>query len=386
MSERENQEMNEPKTDDYRYRWDYGAQCAYEAQKQKQTKRRGAWTYAIVMASVFAACLALLVGVLIWYSAGGTVNDRIETVAKKVSPSTVLIHTTDGEGSYGYGTGFFIRSDGYIATNYHVVENGRNVQVTLYSGQRAAAQLIGYSAIDDLAVLKIQGMGYPTVKIGDSDALRVGELAVAIGHPSGADGSLPWTTTHGIVSALDRVVSVSGGGKHGEMTMIQTDAPVNPGNSGGPLCNSRGEVIGIVTSKHTTYEGIGFAIPINNAMELLREIVETGSADGIESNVAKVRPTIGIGVRDIVEGDVYYDMQGKKYTAEKTGVLVSSVDETGAAYGSLQVRDIIIAMDGKTVETQNDLRELLYKHKSGDETTLVIWRDGQSKSVKIRLG
>ena len=221
---------------------------------------------------------------------------------------------------------------------------------------------------------------------GAGNVARVGELAVAIGHPSGADGSLPWTTTHGIISALDRVVSVSGGGKHGEMTMIQTDAPVNPGNSGGPLCNSRGEVIGIVTSKHTTYEGIGFAIPINNAMELLREIVETGSADGIESNVAKVRPTIGIGVRDIVEGDVYYDMQGKKYTAEKTGVLVSSVDETGAAYGSLQVRDIIIAMDGKTVETQNDLRELLYKHKSGDETTLVIWRDGQSKSVKIRLG
>ncbi len=394
MSERENQELNEPKTDDYRYRWNYGDQCAYENQKQNKKRRSGAWGYAIVMFASFAACLALLVGVLVWYQRNEPLNEAppptdaapalsVTEVAEKVSPSTVLIYATNSS-SYGYGTGFFIRSDGYIATNYHVVENKTSIQVTLYSGKSAMAQLIDYSAADDLAVLKIEGRDYPAVTVGDSDALRVGELAVAIGNPSGTNAS--WTTTHGIISALDREVTVEGTGTVEEMTMIQTDAPVNPGNSGGPLCNSRGEVIGIVTRKLSEYEGIGLAIPINGAMKILNVIVETGSADGIESTISKVRPTIGINVTDVKQGGKYYDSRGREYTAEKTGILIGSVQTGGAAYGILQAGDIIIAIDGEAVEDQEDLKEILYRHKVGDEIAITVWRFGESATLRVKLG
>lgn len=394
MSEREKQELNEPKNEDYRYRWNYGDQCAWENQNQKKIKSRGAWIYALVMVSVFASCLALLVGVLVWYHEDeptdqmppASENNALWTVAEvseRVTPSTVLIYASASSTS-GYGTGFFIRSDGYIATNYHVVQNKRNIQVTLYSGESVDAKLIAYSQPDDLAVLKIAGTNYPTVTIGDSDALRVGELAIAIGNPSGKDAS--WTTTHGIISALERGVTVTGNGTIEEMAMIQTDAPVNPGNSGGPLCNAKGEVIGIVTRKLSDYEGIGFAIPINGAMKILNTIVETGSADGIESTLTKVRPTIGIKVYDIEKGETYQDSRGNEYTAEKSGVMISSVERNGSAYGILQAGDIIIGMNDQTVQNQNDLLEILYRHEVGDEVSITVWRLGEAATFKLRLG
>ena len=296
MSEHEKQEMSEQAPNDYRYQWNYGAQCAYENERAKQKKRSGALVYALVMTAVFAVCLALLIGVLVWYDVDVEQNMTVAEVSEAVSPATVLIYAT-GTSSYGYGTGFFIRSNGYIATNYHVVQDKTEISVTLYSGQVLGAKLIDYSVPDDLAVLKVEGSGFPTVSVGNSDALRVGELAIAIGNPSGTDAA--WTTTQGIISALNREVTVTGTGTIEELTMIQTDAPVNPGNSGGPLCNARGEVIGIVTRKLSDYEGIGFAIPINGAMKILNTIVDTGSASGIQSSISKVRPTIGIGVSDI---------------------------------------------------------------------------------------
>ena len=395
MSERENQELNEPKNDDYRYRWNYGDQCAWEAQSKKESKRRGAWTYACVMVAVFAACLALLIGVLVWYRGDdGTIPPppavlddayfgTVATVSEKVTPSTVLIYAASSTAS-GYGTGFFVRSDGYIVTNYHVVEKKGNIQVTLYSGETVPARVIDFSAVDDLAVLKIEGKGYPAVTIGNSDALRVGELAVAVGNPSGKDAS--WTTTHGIISALKREVSVTGSGTIEEMTMIQTDAPVNPGNSGGPLCNANGEVIGIITRKLSDYEGIGFAIPINGAMEIVNKIVETGSADGIESTITKVRPTIGIGVTDIEKGKTYYDSKGNAYTAGENGVLINTIERNGSAYGILKVADIIVAIDGQTVGNRDALSNLLYRYKVGDEVSITVLRAGERLTFKIRLG
>lgn len=278
------------------YRWDYGAQTAYDTAEKRKQKRKGVLIYAIIMTLFFALCLGGLAVTVIWYgddrsaTATGTVLSTAE-VAELVNPSTVLIYASTTS-SYGYGTGFFIRENGYIATNAHVVEGSTYISVTLYSGEVLDAELVGSSTADDLAVLKIKGNGYPVVRIGNSDTLRVGETAIAIGNPSGADA--PWTTTQGIISALNREVTVEGSYSIEELTMIQTDAPVNPGNSGGPLCNDRGEVIGVVTRKLTSYESIGLAIPINGAMEILNAIVETGSADGVQSSISKKRPTIGI--------------------------------------------------------------------------------------------
>lgn len=377
----------------YQYRWSYGDQCAFEQGQRRKKKRGGVLVYAIVMTAVFAVCIGLLVGVLAIYGAGGydVTEDTSNTdgalttaeVSELVTPSTVLIYAS-GQTASGYGTGFFIRENGYIATNYHVVENREYISVTLHSGEELEAELINYSEPDDLAVIKVADGVYPAVKIGNSDAISVGDVAIAIGNPSGANAS--WSTTQGIISALNREVTVTQTGMIEELTMIQTDAPVNPGNSGGPLCNDRGEVIGIVTRKLTDYEGIGLAIPINGAMEILNAIVDTGSADGVQSSISKVRPTIGITVQDIKVGDKYYDAKGNVYTSTQAGVFVVAVDAAGSASGKLKPGDIITSINGETIENQDDLKEQLYSYEVGDDIVLLVWRDGQTVSVLITLG
>ena len=379
---------NGDKPQGYTYYWNYGDQTAYENAQKKRKQRNGVFAYAIIITVFFVLCLVMLAATVIWYGSGddGTVitGSGLTTVevAEQVNPSTVLIYAADSMTS-GYGTGFFIRENGYIATNAHVVDSAKQISVTLYSGEVLKAELIGSSEPDDLAVLKIEGTGYPVAKIGDSDALRVGETAIAIGNPSGADA--PWTTTQGIISALNREITLEGTSSIEEMTMIQTDAPVNPGNSGGPLCNDRGEVIGIVTRKLTNYESIGLAIPINGAMKILSAIIETGSADGVQSSISRVRPTIGIKGGTIVKGDPY-TLGGVSYVAEKNGVIVSSVEPTGAATGILEVADIIISFEGKFVEDMDSLIEMLYTHKVGDEVSITVWRDGGEVTVSVTLG
>lgn len=264
----------------YEYRWDYAAQKSFDENEKKKNRKRGAWTYAIVMASAFLLCFAMLAGVLIWYGVTGRKKQAYGSlsaneVTERVSPSTVLIYTKRSDGSYSSGTGFFIRSDGYIATNYHVVEKGKEFEVTLYSAKRVSAELVGSSKENDLAVLKIKGSGYPTVILGNSDAVKVGDTAFVIGNPNGAYGA--WTTTQGIISAVDRQSTIN----NKACRMLQTDAAINPGNSGGPLCNDRGEVIGVVTQimldqEGERSEGFGLAIPINKAAKILEEIISKG--------------------------------------------------------------------------------------------------------------
>ncbi len=370
-----------------RYYWDYGEQLAHDTKSAKKQRRRGIAVYATVMSVFFLACIAVLVAALVWFGAtpaGKLTAGSMTTadVAEAVNPAVVLIYGSSAD-SYGYGTGFFIREDGYIATNAHVVQGRTYISVTLFSGEELEAEVVGASTADDLAVLKIKGNGYPVVRIGDSDKLRVGDRAIAIGNPSGADA--PWTTTQGIISALDREVTVEGAASIEELTMIQTDAPVNPGNSGGPLCNDRGEVIGVVTRKMSSYESIGLAIPINGAMEILDAIVKTGSADGVQSSISKVRPTIGITGATITAEDTYI-LGGKEIVAGRDGVIVSTVDDNGAAAGILQIADIIIAIDGKTVADMDALREILYSHKVGDRVSITVWRNNAEKTVQIVLG
>ena len=370
------------------YRWDYSEQVAYDNALAKKRNRKGVLIYAIVMTLFFFLVLSILAATVIWYAANDPVqfdpSSSLTTVeiAEKVNPSTVLIYGSSSSGS-GYGTGFFIREDGYIATNAHVVSGHTYLSVTLYSGEEFEAELIGMSTTDDLAVLKIEGKNYPVVEIGNSDALRVGEKAVAIGNPAGTDAS--WTTTQGIISALNREVTVVGTSTIEVLSMIQTDAPVNPGNSGGPLCNERGEVIGVITRKLSEYESLGLAIPINGAMEILNQIVEKGNANDIESSISKKRPTIGIKAGTIKKGDKY-SLGGVEYVAEKDGVIVSSVEANGAAANLLQVADIIIAFDGKPISDMETMVELLYQHKIGDKVPITVWRQGQEVTVTVTLG
>mgnify|MGYP001084634289 CR=1 FL=1 len=384
-------------TPEYRYRWRYDEQCAYDAQMKKKQRKSGALVYALVTVFVFMLCFALLAATLIWYQAqpsnqgnvpigGGQTGGALTTgqVSEIITPATVLVYAAN-ETSYAYGTGFFLTTDGYLATNYHVVENADYYAVSLSDApnERIEAELVGYRKNEDLAVLKIKGTGYVVPAIGNSDGLHVGDVAIAVGNPSGEDGA--WSTTQGIVSALNRKVTVTVGTSAVELSMIQTDAALNPGNSGGPLCNDRAEVIGIVTRKKTDTEGISYALPINGAMEILRAIVEKGHADDVNPSFSKVRPVLGISCTTVEQGDEY-TYRGQLCIAETDGILVTSITSGSGADGKLQVGDIICSMGGKRVRTVEELTEQLYTYSVGDEVSFKVQRNGESVTVKVELG
>ena len=397
MSEEEKKNISEeepiaPADGRYLYRWDYHEQADANERATRAEKRRGVTVYGLIMASVFAACLVVLIGVLGWYQISG--NNRLEgtrlpitggvsntaAVAATVNPSTVLIQCGSS-----YGTGFFITENGYIATNYHVVSANEEILVQTYAGKTLRATICGYSGYDDLAVLKIDGHGYPAVTLGDSDAMAVGDSVVVIGHPSGVDGA--WSTTQGVISAFNRSSAITapddgiGSTTIGYLKMMQTDATVNPGNSGGPICNSRGEVIGVITSKNSRYEGMGYALPINEARVVLTALIEKGSIDVAESPLITLRPFLGITARAVLRSEEYEE--GK--VATHSGVLVVEVQENGAANGILQADDIIVALNGKSISDNNQLLNRLNEYKVGDTVTLKIIRGGEEKTVSVTL-
>ena len=372
------------------YHWNYAAQTAFDRELEQKQRKQGAWTYALIMSAVFIVCISLLLCVAFRYQSEHlqTPNSSLQgentigAVAEEVNHATVLILASNGYKT-SFGTGFFIRSDGYIATNDHVVANQSEIQVHLYTGEVLKAEYVAGSSADDLAVLKVHGNRYPTVRIGDSSKVRVGDVAIAIGNPSGEEAS--WTTTQGIISSTARRVSVSGTGYTAEVKMMQTDAPVNPGNSGGPLCNANGEVIGIVTRKLTDYEGIGFAIPINEAMQSLEKMID-GTFRQSESTVAATRPGIGISVAELTAGTVLSFENGEEYTLPYSGVCVQKVVAGSGADGVLQIGDVIYAMDGKTVSDIASLQALLYRYNIGESVTFKIFRRGTETEVTVQLG
>ncbi len=364
----------------YAYRWSYAEQAAYDKAERKKRQGRGAGVYALIMAIAFLICIAVLVVTLV-------VNSTVEPpltdlptgqIAEAVNPATVLI-SVSVENSIGYGTGFFVRSNGYIVTNYHVVANARSMSVTLYTGETLEPVLKWHSAADDLAVLKVEGSDFPTVAIGNSDEVAVGDKAVAIGNPSGVN--CPWTTTQGIISAVNREITVESPSAIVDMVMLQTDAPVNPGNSGGPLCNGQGEVIGIVTRKVTDSDGLGMAIPINGAMELVNAYIDRGSTDYVVSKNARVRASLGIQAASVKEGDQIT----ASYYAEQDGVLVVATTKGGSAEGILQPGDIILKMDGERIQDMDALKEKLYEYRGGDRVTIVIDRLGEEMTVSVQF-
>lgn len=382
----------------YAFRWDYTDQDSANAQAEKKKRRSGMRTYAIVMTAAFAVCFAILVAILILDGFANITETKIiesertvyvreydsesgvltiPEIANKVKPSVVGIEITTVSGS-GVGTGIIMSADGYIATNAHVVENAQTVKVIMLDGSEKDAEIIGRDELSDLAVVKIEGEGFAAAEFGKSEELIVGELAVAIGTPGGLE--LAGTVTEGIISAINRNVKIfdeATGAHQKTMTLIQTSASINKGNSGGPLINDRGQVIGINTLKLADgYDGIGFAIPIDGALEILNKIIETGE-DISESNtsIAAKRAIIGI------KGGAVTQSNG----APVAGVYVSEVTDGYDAANHLKVGDIIVGINGFEVLDVADISEVISTKTAGDKVTLKVYREGRLFDCEIIL-
>jgi len=262
------------------------------------------------------------------------------------------------------GSGFIISKDGYLFTNYHVVEKADEILVKVSDGKEYKAKVVGKDKNTDIALMKIEpDNSLPTVPLGDSSKLRVGDWVVAIGNPFG----LSQTVTAGIVSAKGRVI---GAGPYDDF--IQTDASINPGNSGGPLFNLAGEVVGINTAIVAQGQGIGFAIPINMARDILPDLKAKGKV---------VRGWLGVAVQDITE-EIAESLKSKK----KEGALVADVFEGDPAdKAGIEAGDIIIAINGTEVTNTHELLKVVAGVKVGEKVTITVLRDGKEKKFRVKI-
>lgn len=269
------------------------------------------------------------------------------------------------------GSGFILTSDGYIATNYHVVENGSSIRVTLFNGQEYEANLMGYNENKDIAVLKVNATGLPCVVLGNSDNVLVGEQIMAIGNPL---GELTFSLSVGVVSAVNREVLFAEGAK---MKLIQTDCAINSGNSGGAMFNAYGEVVGIATGKYSgetgsgTYiDNIGFAVPINDIKAMVQQVIEKGYAS---------RAYLGITFTDVDERMLFYGVP--------KGASISSVDKASPAeQGGLKAYDVITAFNGEKVENKEDLVSAVDACSPNQKVIVTIYRSGETLELEITLG
>lgn len=295
----------------------------------------------------------------------------VPEIVKKVMPSVVGISSTLYNGT-STGTGIVMSEDGYIITNAHVVEGANAVSVMLQDETEYEAEIIGCDTETDIAVLKINVTGLTPAEFGDSNDVEVGELAIAIGNPLGFE--LFGSVTGGIVSAVNREVTLD---DERVMKLIQTDAAINSGNSGGPLVNSYGQVIGInsikISSNYSsaTVEGLGFAIPIGDAQTIINDLINYGYVTG--------RPQIGISCEDISA------MYARYYNIPQ-GTMVKYINPDGpAANSGLQVGDVIIGANGQEISSLTELNEIKKQLNVGDTLTLTVSRNNQEIDIKIVL-
>lgn len=271
----------------------------------------------------------------------------------------------------GEGSGFFFDPDGYILTNQHVIDGADEIQVKVIGyNEPFKAKLLGSSYDLDLAVLKIEGRNFPTLPLGDSDKMDIGDWVLAIGNPYGFDHTL----TVGVISAKERPIPISDGRQVRQYeNLLQTDASINPGNSGGPLLNLQGEVIGINTAVSTQAQGIGFAIPSNTIKEVLEQL---------KNNEQPPAPFIGAMLMDLTPE------LAKRLGLEGTeGSLVQGVIYGSPAYeGDLRQYDVITGMDGKTYKTKEELIKAIQSHKVGDKVTLHVIRGGKKIDIQVEIG
>ena len=278
------------------------------------------------------------------------------------------------------GSGFVITEDGYVVTNHHVIEEAAKdksvpITVSFQNGESYKAKLVGGEADNDVAVLKIEARGLKPVVLGDSDKLVVGQTVYAIGNPL---GELTYSLTDGLVSALDRVITTGSGNDAVSLNMLQTNCAINSGNSGGPLFNAYGEVIGITTAKMSgkssssaSIEGLGFAVPINDVKRIITDLIEHGYVTG--------KPYMGVQLSSVTEADA------KRYGL-KVGAYVDVVEEGSAAEkAGLKVGDIIIAIDDTEINTHSALIATVATYRAGDTVTLKILRDQKEQELKLTL-
>ena len=283
--------------------------------------------------------------------------------------AVVTVHCLHEKSQESFGSGFIISEDGYVVTNYHVIQDAKQVNVVTNEEKSMKALVVGYDATNDVALLKVNATNMPYVTMGSSDALVVGDQVAAIGNPL---GELSNSLTVGYISAKDRVVNTDGS----VMNMLQTDAAINAGNSGGPLFNMKGEVVGIITAKFSgssnsgaSIEGLGFAIPVDDVSGILSDLREYGYVTGAY---------LGVYVRDVdasgqsygLPAGAYVEEVTKGYCAEKAGI---------------RAGDIIINLGGYDVDSMNALLRALRRFKAGDSTSVTVYRGGQKVYLTVTL-
>ena len=304
-------------------------------------------------------------------------------VSEMVSPSVVVITTEQvvysqwswygqNQVESGAGSGVIISSDGYILTCAHVVSGASNITVTI-GDQDYTATVVGEDDTSDVAVIKIDATDLTPATVGDSDNLAVGQNVLAVGNPLGELGG---TVTSGIISALNRSVTIQGTSSTNTMSLIQMDASVSPGNSGGGLFNMNGELIGLVNAKSSSSdaEGLGFAIPINDAIKVAQDLLENGYVSG--------RPYMGITYLAVTDAQTAAQLNVNAY-----GIYVVDVVQGGPAdKAGLQTGDRIVSIDGTEIAQKDDLGTLIQKHAAGDVLSITVARDGQMQTVSLTLG
>lgn len=314
-----------------------------------------------------------------------TINDTgLAEAVEKVYDSVVVVSTYRDNNYVASGTGFVFRQEGdtyYLLTNYHVIESGNKVTVTFTDGSIVETEIVGHDEYADIAVLSLESKEDLTVaQLGDNSKSRVGDTAFTVGAP--LDNAYSWTVTRGIISGKDRMVEVSLGNSNVNdyvMKVIQTDAAINSGNSGGPLCNANGEVIGITSLKLVSsgVEGMGFAIPIEDALEKAEQIID---------GKASAYPTIGIGMMDFANAyyTPYYSLI--RNSGLESGVIITSVSEGSAAdKAGIKPNDIAVAIDGEKVINGAYFRYYLYQHSIGDKIKITVYRDGKTIDLELTL-
>ena len=395
-------------------------------QDGKRCRRRRISTKALIRESNLAICLSaisiiLLVAIATLLTVGilpvgnrmvyvnvstlgpveGQNGSASSELLEKFKKSVVIIEAARAE-STGTGSGIIISSDGFIVTNHHVIEGASKIAVTFYGEEkRLIATVVGYSERDDIAVIKVEANDLLPAVFASSADCRIGDRVYAVGAPEGTD--FGWTVTSGIISDPLRELKIYASDYvlEKKMYMLQTDTPVNPGNSGGPLINTRGEVVGIVTLKRSDSAGLGFALPSSASLEIIEAIIENGNAAGVVSKISKGRPLIGItGIG--LDADVWYELTAdgahtvndayaikhpdRCIKLSTPGVYVTSLSPNLDASNHLVQSDVITHVNGVRVYTTYGIMDIINELDGGDSISVTFVRDGEPSTVSITLG
>ena len=310
----------------------------------------------------------------------GKSTNVYQAVTEKAMPSVVGITTTTVSSgnmfsmateTEGVGTGIIVDSNGYILTNSHVISDGKakSVNVLFKDVSSIDGHVLWYDSQLDLAIVKVNKTGLTPAELGDSDKVSIGDISIAIGNPLGLE--LQRTVTQGIISGLDRTITTENATMTG---LIQTDASINSGNSGGPLLNESGQVIGINTAKTSEGESLGFAIPINQAKSIIQSVIKNGSYEKV---------TLGIKGYDASTYAAYAQAQGQQVTTDEGVYVAEVVSGSAAEKAGIKSGDIIVKIGDTKLTSMSDLTKSLYTYKSGNSTKIVVNRDGKEETLNV---